>query len=74
MPEGVQRAHRRVVEAALDGNLRAIQRLEICDVAHADTAHFIGGEQLKRSFNEGAERQRQGAVVHERAASELRCG
>jgi hypothetical protein len=70
LPERVQRAHRWVVEAALDGNLRAIQRLEIGDVAHADAAHFIRGKQLERSFNEGAEWQRQGAVVHERAALE----
>ncbi len=47
LPEGVQGAHGRVVEAALDRQLGTVKRLQVCHIADADAAHFIGGEQLE---------------------------
>jgi hypothetical protein len=67
LPEGVQGAHGRVVQAAPDGQLGAVKCLQVGDVAHADAAHFIGGEQLERSLSDCAQGQREGAMVHERA-------
>jgi hypothetical protein len=47
LPERVKGAHGWVVEATLDGKLGAVQSLQVGDIAHADAAHFIGGEELK---------------------------